>query len=390
MFQGFKKCFFSQSVTKQSDLEKKEDSHAYMFSTEHVESTTTDGRRTQGSFTIPNMIARKRGISNESATYIDGTRFLGSFSSPISTPTKARSASFTHVNIPTSHLRQISKQVSSTDSTNPRKSNLLLGVVDETKLGMTVLQVLNHKTVGLAFYEFASKRYAGEGIDFLYAMSMFDDEDEEASCCDIMSRFIVDSAPKMLNLRYDMRHDLIVAHFDEKNFHQVKLLLEGVKYEVINDLKVSDTFRQFCLSHPTANLICANSSVFLLDVWVRTDNFSRICSAVKDPKEKNLLRFCCVVADYEELPVGKEKHSRARYICTNFIHSGARFQINTLHPFYMRALLWGGYDILADARMESLQILSLNEDLTSLCRHQYGLLAQEELHTPLDQQMSIC
>lgn len=242
---------------------------------------------------------------------------------------------------------------------------------DITKSGATLRQVMDHPTIGREFRDYAASRHAAEGLSFL------DDYAESASELDfsvaekLMAKYFLDTAPMSVNLADKVRASLFEAYKSKRMFSTIGKLFEEAMFEVFADLKKSDTFRQFCEQNEQAKVLFDDGDVVLLDRWVVPENFRKVVPTVLgDANLVNLVRFCCSVTEFERLaPRSKERKLQGNKIKSTFVQLGSRFEV-ALPKLYTDAILGEerADDVLMDARVECLQILSMERELINLCR----------------------
>ncbi|KAH9257032.1 hypothetical protein BASA81_004853 [Batrachochytrium salamandrivorans] len=254
----------------------------------------------------------------------------------------------------------------------PMFSSLSKG--DFTKNAVTLRQILHHSTLGLELREYAAGCRADEGLRFL---------DEYASICrhnDInlvhensahfMREYFSITSPSSINLAAAVQQKLC-DRFDSSQFRSVEDLFEDAALEVFSDFKQSDTFRKFCETNQDAKLFCNDASTLLLDSFVVPENFHlAIKSVCNDPELVNLIRFCCSVAEFERLPIkSTARRAQGRKILSMFFFNGAAFQLENMPAMYVDAMQREEFDfVLTDARVECLQLLSLDQALMETCR----------------------
>lgn len=281
---------------------------------------------------------------------------------------------------PGSHRRELApptpvRRASRADSLNAASPLFsTLSKNDHTKNAATLRQVLHHSTLGLALREYAASCRADEGLRFL---------DEYAAVCrcsdaslvqqtsaHFMLEYFSKTSPSSINLAAAVQLKL-QDRFEGSLFRSVEDLFEEAALEVFSDFKQSDTFRRFCETNHEAKLFCNDASTLLLDSFVVPENFhSAIKSVSGDSELVNLIRFCCSVAEFERLPVkSTARRAQGRKILSMFFYSGATFQLENMPAMYVDAMQREEFEfVLSDARVECLQLLSLDQALMEACR----------------------
>lgn len=154
---------------------------------------------------------------------------------------------------PLSSSSPISENLSLSDS-SPKSSPVYShrDIGDYSKTGMNVIFLLNDEIFGKKFREFSKENHCSENVEFLDDIFLLNEKDINDSYNYILKTYLNDNAERCLNVPILLK-DKLYSNYKNKNFKNIFELFSDIIKCVYDDIKQSDTLRNFLISNKETN-----------------------------------------------------------------------------------------------------------------------------------------
>lgn len=238
-----------------------------------------------------------------------------------------------------------------------------------SKKGFCLLGLLEHPTFGPMFENYAKIKHAEEGILFLNDFFKLNDNTDVHLCAKrLIEKYFLDNSEYTINLKGNNLSNLLNVY--KSGNYTLFSLFEDVIAEVFDDIKNSDTLRNFIADNEDVKNCVDNIDIQILHNWLKIKTMG---FAVKncDPKNINSIKLCISIKSCILMENIKYKQTSANKIISTYLTLGANFYVMVSKIYLELLRKVHNNSVLYDLEYEILTNLSKDEKLMIYVRKVY-------------------
>ncbi len=242
--------------------------------------------------------------------------------------------------------------------------------VYSSKKGFCLLGLLEHPVYGPMFEQYAKIKHADEGILFLNDFFELDEKSDTHSCAKkLIEKYFLNNSEFNINLKADNLNKLLSVY--ESGKYTLFSLFEDVIAEVFDDIKNSDTLRNFIADNVDVKNCVDNIDIHILYNWL-TIKTMRHALKNCDFDNMNSIKLCISIKTCILTENFRHKKINVNKIISVYLETGSNFYV--IVPKIYLNLLRNVCDnsVLYDLEYEILMKLSKDEKLMTYVRKEYS------------------